>query len=405
MATYQQLATDYRRETIFGGALNFYSSFGQTFFIAMVLPGMAVAAGVSLSQAGQFYALATLCSALLLAVAGPWSDRMTPRNYAALCAGILGGAALLAAFTASAAWLVTVLILVRWAGQGLMPHSANVALAKRFPERPSAVFAVTSLGFPLGEAIFPAVVTGVLVWGTFRDVWLGVAALVAFLLFPVLFTCGKPFRISPQIPGAETGYLKGERRVWRDRRLWLLLPLIASQGFAMTGVLFYQSAVGLERGWDPWWWALGLSIFALTRAVTSLWIGGFLLTRSAIPWAPMTMMPITGGCLVLLIPGLGGSGLLVFFLLAGCSMGMAAVVGKTIMVEIYHTGMIGAAKSAFNALGVLSTAAAPAVYGVLGEGDLFSWSQLVLTGNFVVMTTGLLLTLPALPLLRAYTRA
>lgn len=164
----------------------------------------------------------------------------------------------------------------------------------------------------------------------------------------------------------------------------MLLPILSAQGFAMTGLLFYQSAVGPERGWDLWWWASGLALFAVMRAVAALGVGHLLSTRRAVDLLGWTLLPLLVGCGILLVPGLPGWGLLAFFLLAGVSMGTGPVAGKTAMVEVYPTHLIGRAKAAANAIGVLSTAAAPALYGYLADFEALGWSQVVLWGNLLV---------------------
>lgn len=410
---YRDLLTRYRRESGLATLLAFFSNFGQTFFISLVLPAMAVSAGLTYTRAGIFYSLATLASAILLAGIGRVSDQVSPRAYAIACSAVFTLAALLCVPVDGPVSLIVGIVLMRWAGQGLLSHASNTILAKRFPTKPGAAFALSSLGFPLGEAILPFLAIAFLAHFPVQGLWGVIAVLSALLLLPASILLGKAFPATPASAeprlfgtGTATGQVPPssrppwEARVWRDCRLWLLLPHFIAVAFTMTGLLFYQSVIGETRGWSPWWWATGLSAFAVVRAVSSLGIGQFLKSRYALPLLVLSKVPILLGCIAIAIPSAPAWTLLLYFPLAGLTLGLQMVVTRTALTELYGPTRIGTAKSASTALIILSTALAPAAYGWIGREDPSALSNGVLFGNVIILLLAVILTQLAMPALR-----
>jgi MFS family permease len=378
---------------------------------------MAVAAGIGYDQAGYFYSIATITSAVLLALLGRYADFLNPRTYGLICAGVFTLAALTAMTVSHPFTLVAAVILVRWSGQGLLSHASSTALAKRFPNRPGAAFALTSLGFPIGEAILPLIVTALLAVTTFHFIWGGIAGLSLIILIPATFLLGRvfsapamtrddeknitaePLSSASGVPSA-TGLDPLRNRVWRDSRLWLLLPHLIAVAFTMTGLLFYQTVIGASQGWSAWWWASGLSVYAVVRAICSLGAGDWLKSRDSLPLLVLSKLPVFIGTIALVIPGIPAWALLIYFPLCGASLGCQMVITRSALLELYGPDIIGAAKSATTALMILSTAAAPAIYGWLGTRGLGSISDWVLIGNTVLLALALIFTQLALPALR-----
>lgn len=384
---YRGLFREHKKELAFSALLNFGSGYGQTYFISLMLPAMALAAGVSMETAGSFYAVATLLSAVLLAATGHWADRVHPRSYATACMIILGLAAIIASQTSGWLSLFLALTLVRWSGQGLLPHASNVAIAKSFPRRPGAAYALTSLGYPLGEAVFPALIVAILAATSVSVAWLGFSAAIFLIALPLIWWTGTSCRILHKESGTPEKSREQHRttRVWLDRRIWWLVPHIFAVPYVITGILFYQSLISKETGWSPWLWASGLSLYALARALLSLVAGGWFSNRNALPWLAGSMLPLTlGVCLIYFFADVPGF-LLIFFLLTGATLGAQMVIGKTALVELYGPEIIGRAKAATNAVLVLSTATAPPSMAALNRLLDDSWTHATLGSSIVVM--------------------
>jgi len=401
---YLGIARHHKKEVLFATVLNFFSSYGQTFFISLILPAMAAAAGTTLVVAGNGYACATLLSATLLTALGHIADRFPCRKYSLLCAGILVMACLLASQVQNLVTLFLALILLRWAGQGLMPHASSVAVARFFPKRPGSAFGLSSLGFPLGEILFPGILLFLLARMDLGGIWILLASGVIFILGPVLIWTGderkRPEKSAAAKLSGQERELVPDGRVWRDIRLYYLVPYLFAVPFVLTGILFYQSKLIEQTPWQGWMWALGMSVFATARAVVSVLGGSFLASRLALPWLAVFQIPITVGTFFLFFPGLGVGSVLLFFIGAGISMGSAMVIGKTAIVELYGTHCIGRAKAATNAIAVLSTAAAPPAMAAATNLMSGHWLLGVVGLSTLTLVTGIICTALAIPSLQ-----
>ncbi|MEM1158990.1 MAG: MFS transporter [Verrucomicrobiota bacterium] len=385
---YRNLWISHKREVSFATLLNFSCSYGQTFFISLLLPAMAAAAGHTLETAGFFYAIVTLLSALLLASSGFLADRYSPKTYASGCMVLIGLACLTASMIQGTVTLLLALLLLRFGGQGLLPHAANVAVAKRFKQDSAPAYAVSSLGMPLGEGIFPLLIAVLLTVVTVSQIWMILALAVFLLALPYVYWSGKAFdptfaaRLS-ESESAPTTFFNS--RIWTDSRLWWLTPHIFSIPFVFTGILFYQSTLADETGWNIWQWATGLTLFAASRAIVSVGAGFLMSGRPALPQIPFITVPMMLGSLLLVWPGIGVWALHAFFVTTGISLGLATVVGKTALVEVYSTQNIGRAKAAVNAVIVLSTAAAPPAMSFFVKLAQGNWVTGILVGSALVM--------------------
>ncbi len=385
---YRTLWMSHKREVSFATLLNFSGSYGQTFFISLLLPGMASAAGHTLETTGLFYAAVSLLSALLLALTGYWADQFSPKAYASGCMLLLGTACLLASIVSGTITLFLALLLLRFAGQSLVPHAANVAVAKRFKQDSAPAYAVTSLGMPLGEGTFPLLIAALLSTLALSDIWMILALALLLLALPYTYWSGRAFDTSFQSQAAEPDNAASDlfsSRIWTDSRLWWLTPHVFSIPFVLTGILFYQSVLADETGWNIWQWASGLTVFAISRAIVSIGLGFVMGGRQSLPLIPLITLPMAVGTALIAWPGMGNWVLYTFFLATGVSLGLATVVGKTALVEVYGTRNIGRAKAALNAIIVLSTAAAPPAMSFFVKLAGGNWVSGILVSSALVM--------------------
>jgi hypothetical protein len=65
----------------FGFLFNFFSSFGQTFFISLFVPFWVTSFEISNTSFGFLYASVTILSAGLLSISGRFIDNMSLRNF------------------------------------------------------------------------------------------------------------------------------------------------------------------------------------------------------------------------------------------------------------------------------------------------------------------------------------
>src|SRR5690625_2674222 len=66
--------------------------------------------------------------------------------------------------------------------QGLSSHTAQATMAKYYDMERGKALSISSLGYPLGEALLPSLIAGLLAYLHWRATW-GIIALVIVLFF------------------------------------------------------------------------------------------------------------------------------------------------------------------------------------------------------------------------------
>ncbi|MBU8541640.1 MFS transporter [Falsiroseomonas tokyonensis] len=363
LAEYLSFARSHPRPLAFGLLLASLSSFGQTFFIALSGAGIRADFGISDGQLGLSYAAATLASGFALGWAGRWIDRVTLRHYT-LGATLLLALGCVAMALVPGVWaLPAAFFLLRIAGQGLLTHTAMTATARRFgPDRGKAL-ALVALGFALGEAALPPMAVGLLPWIGWRGLWwcatgaLLIGAWLALRLLPR----------SEAAPPSRLGSTAAPRppSLWRDHRLWLVMPAILAPSFVVTGFFFHQLRLAMELNWDLGVVAGAFAGYALARAGAMLRAGPVIDRIGATPLLPVFLLPLTLA-MVAIVMGSGSQIAAVSYLvLAGLTSGVSTTMTTAMWTEFYGLERLGAVRAAVAGAGVIASALAPAAFGWL----------------------------------------
>jgi len=394
-----QFATRYNRLILFGFALTFFSSFGQTFLVSLFVPGFLDSFGISYAYFGSLYSAATLGSAFILAWAGAWIDRVPLKKFAlAVTAGYV--AALWTTALSVWIWMLFLGLLgIRLFGQGLFGHTAHTTMARYFVTMRGRALSLSNLGFSFGEAILPITVTaliGVVGW----RLSLGTISLFVLLLLPVLiiFTLGRDpmeyaeegIRDTDGKSGSEPGQQWRRRLVLRDPRFYLLLPAAIAAPFLLTGFFLYQTQLAGFRGWDMEIMATSFIAFALSKSGASLLSGSLIDRFTACRLYPFFLIPLLFG-LFALISFSDPSTVFIYMFLAGISMGAAFNITTSLYAELYGTANLGAIRSMMTMFMVISTAVSPVLFGLLLDaGHSF---EIIIKGALVFVTISIFLAI------------
>lgn len=373
----------FRRETpllTYGVSLTFLSSVGQTFLVSLFVPHFLEAFALSEGGFGLLYSGATLGSAALLPWVGGWMDRERLHHFTLGVVGLLAASAFLAAGAWHVAVLGIALLGLRLGGQGLSSHTALTAMARYFERGRGKALSISNLGFPLGEAVLPLLLTGALAWIGWRATWvvLGVAALLsAPLLVRLLRRSGVELDPRKAVDEAdaheegEDGEPRPENwdrgRVLRDPVFWCVLPAAILPAFWVTGFFLYQTAIAGVKGWSVALMASAFVGFALTRIAFTLWTGRGVDRLSARRLFPLVLVPMGAGiALVWLLEGAWVA--YAFMASLGMTTGMSGAVQTALWAELYGTRHLGGIKSMLGSMMVVSTAASPPLVGFVVEG-------------------------------------
>lgn len=289
-------------------------------------------------------------------------------------------------------WMLGICLFgLRFFGQG-MSASLGVTYAARWFERNRGrAVSLSSLGYPLSEAVMPLSATLALATVGWRWTWVGSALLIWTILIPLaLLSLRHRYRKgeAETIPGAsDTGSGSPQsassvtRSLWLDWRFYLMLGVVSPIPFVGTGVIFFQATLAESRGWGLAVFPSGFFLFAVVRAFFSLSAGAWV-DRIG----PLRLIGFPGLAFALAITFLlhpAVAMVIPFFIFMGISFGASGAVMTATFTEIFGKDRIGAVRGASSSVAVFVTAAAPALFGwVLDSGA--SLEQL-LTGCILLL--------------------
>ena len=373
----------------YGFALKFASSSGQTFFIALSGPAICRELELSDTAYGFLYSIATLSSACLLPVVGQRIDHVRLRSYTLfVCIGIVVACAAMA--TAHSVWLLLpALLLMRLFGQGLLGHTAATSMSRFFTRNRGKAISLSSLGYPVGEAILPMVIVLAHAGIGWRNTWWATAAVLAFGLLPLSMSLlsrhdataadGDESSTAESRPtiaeqdGSTLPAAGGEqwtgRRVLRDLRFYAVLPAVLAPPFIGTAVFFHHDWLCKSKEWSTELWAAAFVAYAASSVTMSLVTGPLVDRFQGRRLIMVFLLPQTLGLLSLLFadhPSLA----FVYMVGAGATAGAASPAIGAMWAEVYGVTHLGAIRSMVTALMVFSTACAPGPIGWLLEGGV-----------------------------------
>ncbi len=354
----------------FGLLFTFFSSFGQTFLLSLYVPSIEELLNISNTEFGAIYAVATIGSALTLPWLGGYFDKAGTKYYSLLVILGLTTALLLLSFSYHVILVVIAFYGLRLFGQGLMTHTSVSTMARYFDSNRGKAIGVASTGHPIGEATLPLLITLLISTIGWRGA-LQVSALNSLVVvapLAILLLNRSKERIQEyeiQSPKEERSKKKVHiLKIIRERRFWIITPVVFMIGFTNTAIFFFQLKLGEAKGWSPEWVAGSISAFALTNALGVLGIGGFVDRFSGKKLFPYFLFPYLIGLPVLIIFDQP-----LVYPVSLAFMGLGHGAGRTIkdamLAEIYGTDIIGRVRSIFITVMVISTAIGPIIFGVL----------------------------------------
>jgi MFS family permease len=377
------LLRDQPRLIVFGLLFCFGSSLGQTFFISFFVPGFMDAFALSQTAIAGVYAGITIAAAAGLAWAGRHIDRMDLSVYGALVCAFLATGCFLLAGSWGLLPLVIGLFMVRLGGQGLMSHVGMTSVARYFAARRGAAIALAALGFPLGEILLPLLAVGAIETLGWRWTYaLGGAGLMLGVLPLALWLVRAEARFRdpagaearakargetlPDADGAADGPVgtMSAKALWRSPAFLALAPAYVAAPFAVTALIFHQSAIAAERGVGLEVFAASFVLFGVAQIVFGTLAGPLADRFTARALFPLHLAPFAAGAALLaLVPALWA--IPAYMTLLGVSSGFSATLRTALIAELVRPIELGAARAGLTALMVLSTAMGPVAYGGL----------------------------------------
>lgn len=351
-----------------GALLSFLSSFGQTFVISVFAGNIRPEFNLSHGEWGGLYTLATTGSAAVMVFAGGLTDRLRVRHLGPLVMLGLAGAALAMSQVTTLWALGLTVFALRLFGQGMMSHTALVAMARWFVATRGRAVSIAGLGVSLAEAVVPLGFVALLAVFNWRHLWLAVA-IGLVVLMPLVFALMRNER-TPQSFSAAEGNTGIGGRMWRrgevmrDPLFWLMVPCLLGPATWITAFFFHQVHLAEVKGWAHATLVLLFPLFTLASVTFMLMAGWFVDRFGTRRLMPFYLLGMASGFLVFALAGSPWVGALALMLM-GASMGMHATMMSTLWADAYGTANIGSIRAMLAAVMVLGTAIGPGFTGVL----------------------------------------
>jgi MFS family permease len=363
------------RLLLFGFAMTFGSSLGQTYFIGLFSGEIRAELGLGHGDFGAIYSAATLASALLLLWSGALIDRIALPRYAALVTVGLAAGCLLMASSRGTLTLFVAILALRQLGQGLMGMTASTTVVRYIDRDRGKATALSGVGYTLSEAVLPSLVIALLALVGWRLSWAlwGISMLLVLLPLSRWLLRDHDDRhhaYLQSVNATDANTATRRRHHWTraevlaDPAFYLFLPALLAQPMLFTGFMFHQVHLVEGKGWPLVAWG-GLYVLYAVVATTCKLATGLLVDRfSAIRLAPLVCLPLGLGLFALAASDSFAIAA-VFMALVGVSIGMYSTLSSPFYAEMYGTLHLGAIKSLTTATMVFATAIAPALMGIL----------------------------------------
>ena len=349
----------------FGLGAAFVSSFGQTFFIGLFGIKLQAAHDLTPSTLGALYGAATLVSGALMFWCGELADRVRLGRAVALAGALLAAGCTLVSVAPGVFGLALAFLLLRFGGQGLMSHLALVTAARATATMRGRSVAIAGLGFIIGQAVWPAIVSVAAKVANWQAIWLAAAALVAFVAIPALRIAAR--HCETGVKEAQAGPARHDADLRRpgllsEPRFLSALGLVLVPPFVVTAVFFHLSSLAEAASWSSGTVASGFVVFALAQLAALAAAGRWIDRMGASSLLRVHLLPLALGTLGIAFAGSDGYAWSIFAAL-GLTSGANGVIGGALWAEIFGTRQVGMVRGVYAAFAVAATGVSPYLLG------------------------------------------
>ena len=369
-------------------ALN--SSFGQTFFISIFAGKIQLNFNLSHGEWGSIYMIGTIASATVMVWAGTSSDFFKARTIGVLVLVGLGLSTLLMALNSNV-WLLPIIVfLLRFLGQGMLPHISAVSMSRWFVSQRGKALAISNTGYALGEALLPVLFTVLMLSYHWQNLWV-FAALFCFLMAPLIWILLK-YERTPQSLSREVTTVGLYGKSWSRKQVithplfWFMLPALIGPSACVTSFFFQQVYFAEIKGWTHLQLVTLFPLYTLVAIVFNL-VSGWALDKFGLarilPYYQIPM--IFAFILFYYVSTQVGLALGLCFL--AISSGANSTLPTAFWAQYYGTQFLGAIKALGTAIMVLGSAIGPGMTGYLIDLGFGIERQYFIFGLFFLFST------------------
>tara|TARA_B100000945_G_scaffold119642_1_gene95184 strand:+ start:380 stop:1609 length:1230 start_codon:yes stop_codon:yes gene_type:complete len=361
-----------KKVLIFGFIFTFFSSFGQSFFLGLFNPSIRNELNITHGQFGTIYAMATICSSLVLIWFGKKIDDTKLFNYSLIVICILFLSSIFFSLITNIYLLTIAIFLMRFSGQGLMSHTSSTTISRYFNKRRGRALSGIWFGLSSAEFLLPILIIFLLNILSWRIIWHLISIIILIILpLTVFYTIKKLTLESREMSELNNvkknlKFIKSWKRieVLRDFKFYIISLNMLAMPWIVTGVFIYQSFISESKMWGPYIIPQSFMVYSVISIITLI-TSGFLVDKfTSRKLIPFMNIPLLFGLVILYFFDFKYSAYL-FFGFMGISNGLANVLGSSTWAEIYGVRYLGGIRALTTAFMVFSTAFGTAIFGIL----------------------------------------
>ena len=369
-------------------ALN--SSFGQTFFISIFAGKIQEYFNLSHGDWGSIYMIGTLASAAIMIWAGTSSDIFRARSIGVLVLVSLSLSTLLMALN-PAVWLLPFIVfLLRFLGQGMLPHISSVSMSRWFVSQRGKALAISNTGYALGEALLPVLFTILMLSYHWQHLWI-FASVFCFLMVPLIWVLLK-FERTPQSLAKEViafgmlGKSWSRKELIRHPLFWFMLPALIGPSACTTSFFFQQVYFAEIKGWTHLQLVALFPIYTLVAIIFNL-VSGWALDKFGLDRIiPFYQIPLVFAFILFYFVSTQ-LGLALGLCFLAISAGANSTLPTAFWAEYYGTQFLGTIKALGTAIMVLGSAIGPGMTGFLIDWGFGIEKQYFIFGIYFMFST------------------
>ena len=389
-----------KKVIVFGFIFTFFSSFGQSFFLGLFNPSIRNELSITHGQFGTIYAIATICSSLLLVWFGKKIDEFSLFHYSLIVVTLLIFSSYFFSHISNLYFFAIGIFLMRFSGQGLMSHTSTTTISRYFNKRRGKALSAVWFGLSSAEFILPILIIFLLSFLSWRLIWQYISITMLFILPILIFTTIKKLSLESreslqdEKDQDEFRKIKNWKRseVIKDFKFYIISLNMLAMPWIATGVFVYQSFISDSKLWDAYIIPKSFMIYSIASIIT-LVFSGFLVDKfTSRKLIFYINIPLLCGLLILYSfdqPFIS----FIFFGLVGVSNGLANVLGSSTWAEIYGVRHIGGIKALTTALMVFSTAFGTAIFGYFIDTGMTIEDISLISGIYIIFVTLVMFTI------------
>ena len=272
---------------VFGFIFTFFSSFGQSFFLGLFNSSLRDELSITHGQFGTIYASSTLLSSFVLIWVGKKIDDINISKFSFFVIILLSLSSLLFSQISSVLFLFIALFLMRFAGQGMMSHTATTTISRYFTKSRGKALSTGWFGLSAAEFILPVFIVYLLAIYDWKNIWITISIIIVLLLPPVSYLLVKNLKFESRETYENTISSNSKIKDWKrievikDYRFYIICSNMLAMPWIATGVFVYQSFILQSKNWGPYILAQSFMSYSILSVIT------LFLSRSTYTAAPL----------------------------------------------------------------------------------------------------------------------